>query len=155
RSPARGGPSGTEPGAEPLLALQREIAAPPDAQGVLGSLDGTVVLSARSAYYLLPADGAHSAVRVPLERDEVLAEPLGGGRILLVRRGRVVARHPTKTEEVDLGPLPSDAPPPLPGRLRCSRSGRFLAVRGDGALELFERGASGWARRLRSSVPFV
>jgi FOG: WD40 repeat len=155
RSPARGGPSGTEPGAEPLLALQREIAAPPDAQGVLGSLDGTVVLSARSAYYLLPADGAHSAVRVPLERDEVLAEPLGGGRILLVRRGRVVARHPTKTEEVDLGPLPSDAPPPLPGRLRCSRSGRFLAVRGDGTLELFERGASGWARRLRSSVPFV
>ena len=155
RSPARGGSNGTEAGAEALFALQREIAVPPDAQGVLGLLDGTVVLSARSAYYLLPADGAHSAVRVPLEREEILAEPLGGGRILLVRRGRVVARHPTKTEETDLGPLPSDAPPPRPGRLRCSRSGRFLAVRGDETLELFERGASGWARRLLWNVPFV
>ncbi len=155
RSPARGGSSGTEPEAAPLLALQREIAVPPDAQGVLGSLDGTVVLSARSAYYLLPADGAHSAVRVPLEREEVLAEPLGGGRILLVREGRVVARHPTKTEELDLGPLPPDAPPPWPGRLRCSRSGRFLAVRGDETLEVFERRIAGWTRRLRASVPFV
>jgi DNA-binding winged helix-turn-helix (wHTH) protein/WD40 repeat protein len=155
RSPARGGATGTEPGTVTLLALQREIAVPPDAQGVLGSLDETVVLSARSAYYLLPADGAHSAVRVPLEREEALAEPLGGGRILLLREGRVVARHPTKAEEADLGPLPPDAPPPRSGRLRCSRSGRFLAIRGDETLEVFERGASGWTRRLRSTVPFV
>lgn len=155
RSPARGGSDFVDPRAEALLALQREIAVPPDAQGVLGSLDGTVVLSARSAYYLLPADGAHAAVRVPLEREEVLAEPLGGGRILLARGRRIVARHPTKTEEADLGPLPSDAPLPRPGRLRCSRSGRFLAVRGDGTLEVFEREPGGWARRLRSSVPRV
>ncbi|HMM34185.1 MAG TPA: winged helix-turn-helix domain-containing protein [Thermoanaerobaculia bacterium] len=155
RSPARGGTDGSETGAEALLALQREIAVPPDAQAILGSLDGTVVLSARSAYYLLPADGAHSAVRVPLEREEALAEPLGGGRILLVREGRVVARHPTKAEEADLGPLPPDTPRARPGRLRCSRSGRFLAVRGDETLEVFERERGGWARRLRSRVPFV
>ena len=155
RSPVRGGPSGAEPGAEPLLALQREIAVPPDVQAVLGSLDGTVVLSAPSACYLLPADGAHPAVRVPLEQEEVLAEPLGGGRLLLERRGRVIARHPTKAEESDLGPLPPDAPRPRAGRLRCSRSGRFLAIRGDETLEVFERGASGWARRLRARVPFV
>ncbi len=155
RSPARGGSNGAAPGAEALLSLQREIAVPPDAQAVLGSLDGTVVLSAPSAYYLLPADGALSAVRVPLEREEVLAEPLGGGRILLVREGRVVAKHPTKPEESDLGRLPADASLPRYGRLRCSRSGRFLAIRGDEALEVFERGASGWARRLRERVPFV
>ena len=155
RSPARGGPSGTDAGAEPLLTLQREMAVPPDAQAVLGLLDGTVVLAARSAYYLLPADGAHPAVRVPLERDEVLAEPLGGGRVLLVRERRVVARHPTRSEELDFGPLPSDAPLPRPGRVRCSRSGRFLAVRGDATLEVFERKPGGWARRLRSSVPHV
>lgn len=155
RSPARGGSEGAAAGVEPLLSLTREIAVPPDAQSVLGSLDGTVVLSARSAYDLLPADGAHPAVRVPLERDEVLAEPLGGGRVLLVRGRRVVARHPTKPEEADLGLLPPDAPGPRPGRVRCSRSGRYLAVRGDQALEVFERGGSGWSRRLRLNLPFV
>jgi len=155
RSPARGGPVGVAAGVEPLLSLTREIAVPPDAQAVLGSLDGTVVLAAPTAYYLLPADGAHSAVRVALEREESLAEPLGGGRILLVRKGRVVARHPTKAEETDLGPLPPDAPPARSGSLRCSRSGRFLAVRGDETLEVFEREPGGWGRRLRASVPFV
>lgn len=153
RIPARGGERKTQGSPPPLLALEREVAVPPDALAVLGSLDGTVVLSAPSAFYLLPADGALAASRVPLGGDEVLAEPLGGGRLLIAREGRVVARHPTKAEEVDLGPLPPDAPKPAHGRLRCSRSGRFLAIRGDETLELFERSGPGWTRRLRTRVP--
>jgi DNA-binding winged helix-turn-helix (wHTH) protein/WD40 repeat protein len=157
RSPATGGtasPSRTA-APPPLLALEREIAVPPDALRVLGAYDGTVVLSAPSAFYVLPADGALAAARVPLAPGEVAAAPLGGGRLLVVRDGRVVARHPSKPEENDLGPLPGGAPRPVEGRVAASRSGRFLLLRGDDALDLFERTPKGWARRLRARVPFV
>jgi DNA-binding winged helix-turn-helix (wHTH) protein/WD40 repeat protein len=157
RSPATGSagiPAGTA-SPPPLLSLEREIAVPPDALRVLGAYDGTVVLSAPSAYYLLPADGALSASRVPLAPGDVAAAPLGGGRLLVVRGERVVARHPSKPEETDLGPLPAGAPRPVEGRVVASRSGRFLGIRGEDALELFERTDGGWARRLRASVPFV
>lgn len=156
RSPATGGlaTSGVTP-APPLLSLEREVAVPPDAGRVLGVLDDTVVLSAPSAFYLLPADGALAASRVPLAPGEVAAAPLGGGRLLLVRGGRVRARHPTKPEEADLGPLPADAPSPVEGRVSASRSGRFLGIRGDEAWHLFERADKGWVRRLRAHVPFV
>ncbi len=156
RSPATGGT--TAPGAaspSPLLVLEREIAVPPDALRVLGAYDGTVVLSAPSAFYVLPADGALAAARVPLAPGEVAAAPLGGGRLLVVRDGRVVARHPSKPEENDLGPLPVGAPLPEEGRVTVSRSGRFLVLRGDGVLELFERAVKGWTRRLSARVPFV
>jgi eukaryotic-like serine/threonine-protein kinase len=157
RSPATGGAPETA-GASlppPLLSLEREAAVPPDAHRVLGVLDDTVVLSAPSAFYLLPADGALAASRVPLGPGEVAAAPLGGGRLLLVRGGRVRARHPTKPEETDLGSLPADALAPVEGRVSVSRSGRFLALRGDETWELFERAEEGWVRRLRARVPFV
>lgn len=157
REPARGGGE-MAPRAEkarPLLSLDREIAVPPDAGRVLGLVDGTVVLSAPSAFYLLPADGALAATRVPLAPGEVAAAPLGGGRLLVVRDGRVFARHPTKAEEADLGPLPAGAPPPADARVSVSRSGRFLAFRGDSTWEVFERSDEGWMRRLRARVPFV
>jgi DNA-binding winged helix-turn-helix (wHTH) protein len=139
----------------PLLALDREIAVPPDALRILGAFDGTVVLSAPSAFYLLPSDGAISASRVSLAPGEVAAAPLGGGRLLVIRDGRVVARHPSKPEESDLGPLPADAPKPAEARVAASRSGRYLAVRGDEALEVFERMPEGWERRVRARVPYV
>ncbi len=157
RSPATGGAqetSGVSP-APPLLSLEREVAVPPDASRVLGVLDDTVVLSAPSAFYLLPADGALAASRVPLAPGEVAAAPLGGGRLLLVRGGRVRARHPSKPEEADLGPLPADAPTPVEGRVSVSRSGRFLGIRGDETWDLFERAEKGWVRRLTARVPFV
>lgn len=156
RSPATGGretPGVSE--APPLLSLEREVAVPPDAHRVLGILDDTVVLSAPSAFYLLPADGALAASRVPLAPGEVAAAPLGGGRLLVVRDGRVRARHPIKQEEADLGPLPADAPAPVEGRVSVSRSGRFLGLRGDEEWHLFERAEGGWVRRLRARVPFV
>lgn len=157
RGPATGVPGdpGARPAPAPLLSSTREIAVPPDALRILGALDGTVVLSAPSAFYLLPVDGALAASRVPLAQGEVAAAPLGGGRLLVVRHGRVVARHPLKPEEIDLGTLPSDAPEPLEGRVAASRSGRFLGVRGERALEVFERTEKGWTRRLRAHVPFV
>ncbi len=157
RSQATGGSANpvASSAAPPLLALDREIAVPPDALRVLGAFDGTVVLSAPSAFYLLPADGALSASRVSLAPGEVAAAPLGGGRLLVVRNGRVVSRHPTKAEETDLGGLPADAPKAAEGRLFASRSGRFLALRGDEALDLFERMEKGWTRRLRVRAPFV
>ena len=139
----------------PLLALDREIAVPPDALRILGAFDGTVVLSAPSAFYLLPSDGAISASRVSLAPGEVAAAPLGGGRLLVLRDGRVVARHPSKPEESDLGPLPADAPKPAEARVAASRSGRYLAVRGDEALDVFERTSKGWERRVRARVPYV
>jgi len=139
----------------PLLTLDREIAVPPDALRILGAFDGTVVLSAPSAFYLLPSDGAISASRVSLAPGEVAAAPLGGGRLIVIRGGRVVARHPTKPEEVDLGALPADAPEPSEGRVFASRSGRFLVVRGEEALDLFERTEKGWTQRLRARVPLV
>ena len=157
RSQATGGsanPASSSP-PSPLLALDREIAVPPDALRILGALDGTVVLSAPSAFYILPSDGAISASRVPLAPGEVAAAPLGGGRLLVLRDGRVVARHPSKPEESDLGPLPADAPKPAEARVAASRSGRYLAVRGDEALEVFERTPEGWARRVRARVPYV
>ena len=50
----------------PLLTLDREIAVPPDALRILGAFDGTVVLSAPSAFYLLPVGRGHLGVaRVP------------------------------------------------------------------------------------------
>jgi len=155
RAPAVGGGGTGSTPAPPLLALEREIAAPPDALRVLGALDGTVVLSAPGAFYLLPADGALAASRIPLAEGEVLAEPLGGGRLVLVRAGRVSARHPTKAEEADLGALPADAPPVRPGRLRVSRSGRFLGIRGEEAWEVFEREGGAWKRRLQARIPFA
>ena len=156
RSPATGG-AGKEAGAPPvppLLALEREIAVPPDALRVLGAFDGTVVLSAPSAFYLLPADGALSASRVPLAAGEVAAAPLGGGKLIVVRGGRVLERHPSKPEENDLGPLPGNSPKALEGRVAVSRSGRYLALRDDEALEVFERAGGAWTRRLGVRVPF-
>lgn len=156
RSPATGG-AGEEAGAPPappLLALEREIAVPPDALRVLGALDGTVVLSAPSAFYLLPADGALAASRVPLAAGEVAAAPLGGGKLVVVRGGRVLERHPSKPEETDLGPLPADSPRAIEGRVVVSRSGRYLALRDDEALEVFERSGGAWTRRLAVRVPF-
>ncbi|MBK9969009.1 MAG: winged helix-turn-helix domain-containing protein [Holophagales bacterium] len=157
RSPAAGGAASRAVPSTPLplLALDREIAVPPDALRILGAFDGTVVLSAPSAFYLLPADGALAASRVPLAPNEVAAAPLGGGRLLVVRRGRVVARHPTKAEETDLGALPADASKPSEGRVVASRSGRFLVIRGEEALDLLERTEKGWTRRLRARVPLV
>jgi DNA-binding winged helix-turn-helix (wHTH) protein/WD40 repeat protein len=156
RSPATGGQEASgAPPAPPLLSLEREVAVPPDAGRVLGVLDDTVVLSAPSAFYLLPADGALAASRVPLAPGEVAAAPLGGGRLLLVRNGRVWARHPSRPEQADLGPLPADAPAPVQGRVSVSRSGRFLGLRGDEEWHLFERAEKGWVRRLRARVPFV
>jgi len=155
RSPATGGREAPGAPPPPLLSLEREVPVPPDASRVLGVLDDTVVLAAPSAFYLLPADGALAASRVPLAPGEVAAAPLGGGRLLLVRGGRVRARHPTKPEETDLGPLPPDAPAPVEGRVSVSRSGRFLGLRGDEAWELFERAEKGWVRRLTARVPFV
>ncbi|MBK9090306.1 MAG: hypothetical protein IPL90_15150 [Holophagales bacterium] len=157
RSPATGGSANRAESSTPLplLALDREIAVPPDALRILGAFDGTVVLSAPSAYYLLPADGALAASRVPLAPNEVAAAPLGGGRLLVVRGGRVVARHPTKPEETDLGALPADAPGPSEGRVVASRSGRFLVIRGEEVLDLFERTEKGWTQRLRARVPLV
>ena len=156
RSPARGGPEAPVPAPPPpLLALEREIPVPPDALRVLGEVEGAFVLSAPSAFYLLPADGALAASRVPLAPGEVLAAPLGGERLLLVRGGRVVARHPSKPEETDLGPLPADAPRAEEGRVAASRSGRYLGLRGPQTWEVFERTRTGWARRLRARVPYV
>lgn len=157
RSQATGGSANpvTSSAHRPLLALDREIAVPPDALRILGAFDGTVVLSAPSAFYLLPADGALAASRVPLAPGEVAAAPLGGGRLLVIRDGRVVARHPSKPEESDLGPLPADAPKPVEGRVAVSRSGRFLGLRSDQAIEVFERTSNGWARRVRARVPYV
>ncbi len=157
RSQATGGSANpvTSSAPPPLLTLGREIAVPPDALRILGAFDGTVVLSAPSAFYLLPSDGAISASRVSLAPGEVAAAPLGGGRLLVIRDGRIVARHPSKPEESDLGPLPADAPKPVEARVAASRSGRYLAVRGDQALEVFERTSTGWARRVRARVPYV
>ncbi len=154
RSPATGGAEAGAPPARPLLALEREIAVPPDALRVLGALDGTVVLSAPSAFYLLPADGALAASRVPLAAGEVAAAPLGGGKLLVVRGGKVLGRHPSKPEETDLGPLPADSPRAIEGRVAVSRSGRYLALRDDEGLEVFERAGGAWARRLAVKIPF-
>lgn len=155
RGPAAGGPEGKapSPSSVPLLSLDREFAVPPDAFAVLGAVDGAIVLAAPSAFYLLPADGALAPSRVPLAPGEVAAAPLGGGRLLLVRGGRVFARHPAKPGEEDLGPLPADAPAAVETRVTASRSGRFLALRGEATWEVFERTESGWARRLRARVP--
>lgn len=157
RGPATGetGPRTDPPTAEPLLSLDRELAVPPDAFAVLGAVDGTIVLAAPSAFYLLPADGALAAARVPLAQGEVAAARLGGGRLLLVRGGRVFARHPSKPGEEDLGPLPADAPRAVETRVTSSRSGRFLALRGEETWEVFERSGPAWARRLRARVPRV
>lgn len=157
RGPATGGAGrGTVPPPSPaLLSLERELPVPPDALRVLGAIDGTIVLAAPSAFYLLPADGALAASRVPLLPGEVAAAPLGGGRLLLVRGGRVLARRPSRPGEEDLGPLPADAPEPVETRVTASRSGRFLAIRGEATWEVFERTGSGWARRLRARVPRV
>lgn len=154
RKPPEGGnvPTG---GAEPLLALEREIAVPPDTLGILGSVDGTIVLSAPGAFYLLPADGALAASRVPLGEGEVAAARLAGGRLVLVRSGRVVSRDPAKPGETDLGTLPARAPGALEGRLLVSRSGRFLLLRSEAALEVWERSEPAWALRLGVDVPFV
>lgn len=157
RGPAAGGTEGKAPApaSVPLLALDRELAVPPDAFAVLGALDGTIVLAAPSAYYLLPADGAVAASRVPIAPGEVAAARLGGGRLLLVRDGRVLARHPSKPGEEDLGRLPADAPRAVETRVTVSRSGRFLALRGEETWEVFEKNGPGWARRLRARVPRV
>jgi outer membrane protein assembly factor BamB len=138
-----------------LLVLEREIAVPPDALRVLGAEGGTVVLSAPSAFYLLPADGALAASRVPLSAGEVAAAPLAGGRLIVVRDGRVFARHPARPGETDLGPLPPGAPEAVETRVTVSRSGRFLGLRGEESWEIFERAEKGWARRLRARVPRV
>ena len=157
RGPAAGGAGGTEPptAAPDLLSLEREVAVPPDAYRVLGAIDGTVVLAAPSAFYLLPSDGALAASRVPLGAGEVAAAPLGGGRLLVVRSGRVFSRHPARPGEEDLGPLPADAPAAVETRVTVSRSGRFLALRGEETWEIFEAAGSGWVRRLRARVPRV
>ena len=136
-----------------LLSLDRELAVPPDAFAVLGALDGSIVLAAPSAFYLLPAEGALAASRVPLGPGEVAASRLGGGRLLLVRDGRVVARRPSQPGEEDLGPLPADAPRAVETRVTASRSGRFLALRGEETWEVFERSGAAWERRLRARVP--
>jgi WD40 repeat protein len=73
----------------------------------------------------------------------------------VLRGGRVLAKAPTKPDEADLGSLPADAPTAVEGRVATSRSGRFLAVRGEETVEVFERREKGWARRLRARVALV
>lgn len=155
KSPEDGDVSTGPGGAPPLLALEREIAVPPDTLGILGSVDGTIVLSAPGAFYLLPADGALAASRVPLGEGEVAAARLAGGRLVLVRSGRVVSRDPAKPGETDLGPLPARAPGAMEGRLLVSRSGRFLLLRTEAALEIWERAEPAWTLRLGVDVPFL
>ena len=82
-------PAETSPG---LLALVREIAAPPDATALLGAVRLTAVLAAPSARYLLPLDGAQAATRLPLAAGEVVANRGGPGRKALRRRHDVPSR---------------------------------------------------------------
>jgi hypothetical protein len=139
----------------PLLELQREIAVPPDTLRILGALDGTIVLAAPSAFYLLPADGALAASRVPLGPGEVAAWPLAADRLVIVKEGRVLSRHPAKPEESDLGELPAGSVAAREGHVLVSRSGRFLALRGEVAFEVLERDKDRWVRRFRAQIPHV
>lgn len=155
RAPAGDGASRGPGGPPPLLSLEREIPVPPDTLGVLGSVDGAVVLSAPRAFYLLPSDGALAASRVPLGEGEVAASRLAGGRLVLVRAGRVVSRDPARPGETDLGALPPSAPRAVEGRVHVSRSGRFLLLRAEAVLEVYERAEPSWVRRLSVDVPLV
>ena len=145
RSPATGS-AGTPAGATsppPLLALEREIAVPPDAlarpRGV--RRDGRPL----GAVGVLPPSRRRGPLGVPraARPGRRRRRAARRGRLLVVRGGRVVARHPSKPEESDLGPLPAGAPRPVEGRVVASRSGRFLGLRGEEALELFERAEKG------------
>ncbi len=136
-TPANAGPS--------VLALVREIAAPPDAIALLGAAGPSAVLGAPSAVYLLPLDGAQAATRVPLAAGEVLADRLVGSE-LVVAAGRELSARDVLTQKARaLGTLPERAPAAREGRLFVSPAGRFLALRAPDAVVVLEADRPGLA----------
>ncbi|HSB63135.1 MAG TPA: winged helix-turn-helix domain-containing protein [Thermoanaerobaculia bacterium] len=143
-------PAETSPG---LLALVREIAAPPDATALLGAAGRTAVLGAPSALYLLPLDGAQAATRVPLATGEVVADRLVGSE-LVVAVGRDVSARDVFTGKVRaLGHLPEGAPPAREGRLLAAPGGRVLALRGRDSIAVLAAGSAGLSVVLRVPAP--
>jgi DNA-binding winged helix-turn-helix (wHTH) protein/WD40 repeat protein len=128
---------GAAAGRTPLLSLRREMAVPGGTTRPLGVVDSNYVLQAPGAFYLLPTDGALAATRIALAPRETIAG-LVGDSLILVADGRLVARHAVKQTARDLGPLPEGIGPVEEGRLFVSPDGRFLAVRGDRAIDLLE-----------------
>ncbi len=147
-------PSPAPAAGAPRLTLVREVAVPPDAERVLGVVDGTVVLGAPGATYLLPLDGALAPPRIPLAPGEVAAGTLVGESMVVLREGHVFARHALKKTEADLGPLPGDDAGP-PDLVLVSPTGRSLGVVRRRGLEVFERTDRGWTLRLRDDAPFA
>lgn len=132
-------PSGAASDSRSLLSLHRTMAVPGGTTRPLGAVDSNYVLAAPGAYYLLPTDGALSATRIALGAGERLAG-LVGDSLILVADGRLVERHAVKQTSRDLGPLPEGFGPVEEGRLLVSSDGRYLASRGDHALQVLEVG---------------
>ncbi len=139
-------PAETSPG---LLALVREIAAPPDAAALLGAARLTAVLGAPTATYLLPLDGAQAATRVPLAAGEVVANRLVGSELVVAAGREVLARDVLTQKARALGRLPDAASPVRQGKFLVSPAGRALALRGPDAIDVLAVRASGLAVSFR------
>ena len=117
------------------ITLRRELPVPVDAERVLAHVDGSFVLGAPGALYLLPEDGALAATRIALAPDESVAGMTAQG-LAVVKGAEVVTRHAVKQKERGRATLPAR---PGPGdTCLISPDGRFLAVRGAGAVEVLQ-----------------
>ena len=142
---SRAGPS--------LLALVREIPAPPDATALLGAVHVTAVLGAPSATYLLPLDGAQAATRLPLAAGEVVANRLVGSELVVVAGRDVLARDVLTQKARALWRLPEGAPRAREGGLLVAPAGRFLAVRGTDTIVVLAAGGRGLEVAFRIAAP--
>jgi eukaryotic-like serine/threonine-protein kinase len=136
-----------------LLALVRELAAPPDATSLLGAAGRSAVLGSPSAVYLLPLDGAQAATRIPLDAGVVFADRLVGTELVTASGRGVSARDVLTQKARALGTLPEGAPPAREGRFLVAPGGRVLALRGPDAIVVLAAGRTGLAVVFRVPAP--
>lgn len=136
-----------------LLAAGRELAIPPDAERLAGRAEGSWVLAAPGAFYLLPVDGSGPPARVPIAPGAIVGEGVVDGRLAYLAGDRVVTRDPLRSAPEESLVLPAGVRGAPGDRLLVSRSGRFVAIRGPAALTVLERVPGGLDVRARVEVP--